>query len=264
MGELSIRAATTEDYGAFSRLFPELGTSDPLPSFAAWSNGFVHSTRIATLEGNAVGYCYVEELELTGYVRHVVVEPAVRRRGVGRALLQATAELLRSRGKRSWALNVRPDNRAAITLYEQLGLRARYLSKALELPWRVLPDLPGGDAITRELTVERDAVAEAAFELPAGQLSKARRFPRVLLEATTSDGARMLGIAVFDPSFPGAFPFRVNELIAAQPLLLAMRKHVPADEYVKLVVENDPRLSALLESVGASVRLEIVHMEGLL
>lgn len=50
----------------------------------------------------------------------------------------------------------------------------------------------------------------------------------------------------------------------AQPLLLAMRKHVPADEYVNLVVEDDPRLSELLERAGARVRLEIVHMEGAL
>ena len=54
----------------------------------------------------------------------------------------------------------------------------------------------------------------------------------------------------------------MKELDAVRPLLLAMREHVPSDEHVNLVVENDPRLSALLESAGATVRLEFLHMEG--
>jgi hypothetical protein len=84
----------------------------------------------------------------------------------------------------------------------------------------------------------------------------------VLLEATSVDGARALGVAVFEPKFPGAFPFRVDDLEALAPLFGAMRAHVPRDDYVMLVVEDDPRLVTLLEGAGATVRDTFVLMAG--
>jgi hypothetical protein len=178
--------------------------------------------------------------------------------------MHATADYLRSRGKGSWRLNVKASNQAALALYERMGLRTKYSTKSLRLPWAASKSLPVGDAVVRDLTPERDAAVEGLFGLPRGQLAAARGMRRLLLEAISSDGRASVGLAVFDPKFPGAFPFRVTELGAVLPLLAAMRQHVPMDEHVNLVAEDDERLADLLGSVGASLRDEMFHMEGAL
>lgn len=54
------------------------------------------------------------------------------------------------------------------------------------------------------------------------------------------------------------------QLGALTPLLMAMRQHVPTDEHVMLVVEDDEPLASLLGSAGASLRHELLHLEGAL
>jgi ribosomal protein S18 acetylase RimI-like enzyme len=259
-----VRRATRDDYPSFSRLFPELLVDDPIPTLDVWLSRFVPTTWVAVRGAQVLGYCYFQEYQASGYVRNVVVAPGARRAGVGRALMQATADELRSHGKQSWCLNVKPDNLAALALYERMGMRLKYSSRSLRLSWSALPALPKGEAAVRTLTEDRDATFEALFALPAGQLASARSLGRSLLEAIAAPTLAPLGVAVFDPNFPGAFPFRVTEIQAVRPLLEAMRQQVPSDAYVNLVAEDDDRLVALLENVGASLSHEILHLQGAL
>lgn len=262
--DLLLRRASSDDYPAFARLFPELLVDDPIPTLDTWVSALAPSTFIAARADEVLGYCYFQEYTDTGYIRNIVVAPDARRGGVGRALMLATSEHLRSRGKATWRLNVKPTNHAARSLYERMGLRTKYLAKALRLPWASARALPRSTATTRALTPDREPAVEARFDLPRGQLAAARAQQRVLLEAVSSDGEETIGLAAFDPKFPGAFPFRVSAMDALTPLLAAMREHVPADEHVNLVAEDDERLASVLESVGARLRDEILHMEGAL
>ncbi len=142
------------------------------------------------------------------------------------------------------------------------GPAREVLGESAASPLGCFKALPVGSAVVRDLTPDRDAALESLFDLPRGQLAAARGLQRILLEATSRDERTAVGLAVFDPKFPGAFPFRVTELGAVTPLLTAMRRHVPTDEHVNLVAEDDERLADLLTSAGASVRDEILHMEG--
>jgi GNAT superfamily N-acetyltransferase len=262
--DFSIRRATPDDYLSFSRLFPELLVDDPVPGPEVWASTCLPSTWVAVRAAEMLGYCYCQKYAESGYVRNVVVAPIARRAGVGRALMQATADELRSHGSSSWRLNVKATNHAALALYARMGMQQKYRSCSFRLSWSALTALPGGDALARPLIDARDATLEALFDLPGGQLASARSLGRSLLEAITPNGDAPLGLAVFDPKFPGAFPFRVTELRAVTPLLQAMRQLVPTDDYVNLVAEDDERLVALLESVGADLRHEIAHMVGAL
>lgn len=260
---VAVRRASPDDYRAFTGLFPELQVDDPVPGPEIWASTLVPSTWVASLGEDVLGYCYVQEYADTGYVRNVVVAPSARRRGVGRALMHATAEHLRSQGKRTWCLNVKPDNGAARALYARMGLQTQYSATALRLSWAASESIPIGGAVVGEVSPDRDAGLEALFALPRGQLAFARGLGRMLFEAVSKAGARSIGLAVFDPRFPGAFPFRVTELDAVTPLLTAMRPHVQHD-HVNLVAEDDERLAALLVRAGATVREEILHLEGAL
>jgi len=261
---VAIRPASGSDYPAFATLFPELGVDDPIPTRETWESVLAPFTWVAVAGDGVVGYCYVQRYEDTGYVRNVVVSPAARRRGIGRSLMLFAARRLRDEGKTYWRLNVKPDNQAALALYDGMGLRLHYRATALVLPWAALGALPADAGHVRPLTAAREKVLEEAFDLPRGQLRHARGLGRLLLEAVRGADERPVGLAVFDPNFPGAFPFRVVDTDVVGSLLGSMRAHVPSDELVYLVAEDDARLTETLTRVGASVRLEILHLKGTL
>jgi GNAT superfamily N-acetyltransferase len=266
---ISIRPAVDADYQAFTRLFPELGVDDPLPTSSVWASAFVPYTRVATEGAEILGYCYAQQYDDTGYVRHLVVAPAARRRGVARALMQATAHHLRAAGKTGWRLNVGSGNAAAIALYEGLGLQTLYASRVVRVTWASASALPATRAVVHELPSVRDAEIERLFALPRGQLAAARGTTRLILIATTPTDATAptgacAGLAVFSPSFPGAFPFRVLEHGAVRALLEAMRPHVPDQPHVNLVIDDDEALVSRLVAVGAEVRAAVLHLGGAL
>jgi GNAT superfamily N-acetyltransferase len=280
--EIAIRRAAVDDYPAFTRLFPELGIDDPLPSRAVWASAYVPFTRVATGDAKVLGYCYCQEYDDTGYVRNVAVAPGARRRGVGRALMEATARHLRSIGKTHWRLNVGPRNDAALALYEGLGMRTLYPSRAVRVPWTSLAALPAVGAATRarasgaarvrapspgSLTVRvlspsRDAEVERLFDLPRGQLASLRDVGRLLFEAVADVAGRCIGLAVLAPAFPGAFPFRVVEVEAVRPLVEEMRAHVKGGAPLNLVIDDDERVVALLVEAGAEPRGDFLHLAG--
>jgi ribosomal protein S18 acetylase RimI-like enzyme len=56
-----------------------------------------------------------------GWINYLAVDPAVRRRGLGRALMMEAERLLRDRGCPKINLQVRADNRDAVAFYQRLG-----------------------------------------------------------------------------------------------------------------------------------------------
>lgn len=109
---------------------------------------------------------------------------------------------------------------------------------------------------------------EDAFGLPRGTLSGSRQYPgRVVLRLVdvAAPGEPRVGVASFDPHFPGSFPFRVADPTYARALFEGIRPHaLPRFFHVGLVVEDDDALARMLVEHGARVRLEIVHYEGAL
>ena len=72
-----------------------------------------------------------------------------------------------------------------------------------------------------------------------------------------------VGITAFDPTFPGASLFAVARPTLAAPLLSAIRPHAPADQPgIKLMIEDDSQLNAVLRASGAITRFELLHMRG--
>ncbi|UQA55420.1 GNAT family N-acetyltransferase [Polyangium aurulentum] len=263
-GELRERPALASDYDRFARLFPELGTGDPVPGRARWEEEMRPSTIFLERDGEIVAYGYTQALHGTGYVRHVIVAPGERGKGVGRVLMRALGRQLAAAGCTRWCLNVKPDNEPGIRLYSACGMRVAYASTAFRLKWDVLERLPREAEAPSVHSVEPgdDAEIEATFDLPTGQIADVRaRGGRVLMRLATSEG--LGGFASFDPRFPGAFPFRVVRPSLAVHLLEAMRLHTPPEhDHTSCVAEDAPALRDALVAAGAEVRFEMFHMKG--
>ena len=260
----SFRPATREDYPIFSRLFPELGTGDPTPTPDVWWPAFGAHTFFLEREGGPIGYVFLQILDGLGYIRHVIVDPDHRGRGVGRSLMQEAARRVREAGVERWCLNVKPDNEPAVRLYERVGMSLQHASVAMRMGWDIISRLPepSPDVSTTELLPAADASVELALGLPGGLLVRNRKQPGVRLWVTRR-GLQIVGVAVFSPSFPGAYPFAADTIDALRSSLEAMRADAdPRFDYVQLVLEGAPTLAKALDDAGAVRHLEFVHFAG--
>jgi len=96
--------------------------------------GQPHVIALVAEDGGAagvVGYAIGTVVADEGEVLNLAVDPAARRRGIGRNLVGALLERLEARGAESLYLEVRASNEAAIGLYrtagfEPLGRRKAY------------------------------------------------------------------------------------------------------------------------------------------
>jgi len=99
---------------------------------------------IAEIEGEAVAHLIARELRHEGHVyvhpQHfllvdqLAVEPAQRRRGIGRRLMTAVAERAAQCGASRVELTVRAHNEAAMAFYAALGFAPRQHLLELALP----------------------------------------------------------------------------------------------------------------------------------
>lgn len=265
---MTLRAAQQSDYPAFVALFPELRVDELVPDEAKWWATLGPQTLVIDEHGLVVAYVYFQILARTGYIRHVVVHPDHRGRGLGLQLLNAVAERLRAAGCTTWCLNVKPDNTAALGLYQRVGMRTAYSSAAVRFTWDLVDRLPNSDMSIRTCRIDpaEDAALERALNLPQGQLAN-HRLVATRIDLRLHDPADPqnfnLGLASFVPSFPGAFPFRVARPSLARPLLAGMRTHaLPHLDHVQVVTEGDQPLLDLLVANGARIHMTFLHLAG--
>jgi ribosomal-protein-alanine N-acetyltransferase len=79
---------------------------------------------VAEADEQAVGYAVFWQVLDQGELGNVAVDPQWRRRGVGRRLVREVMERAGRRGVRELFLEVRPSNRHARLLYEDMGFTA--------------------------------------------------------------------------------------------------------------------------------------------
>lgn len=262
---LAVRPARPDDFVSFARMFPELAVDDPLPTVERWTRDMMPTTLIVERDGSAAGYAFFQVLDGAGYVRHVVTAADARRVGVGSALMKAVSDHMRAHGAREWHLNVKPENAAARALYERFGMHAQYNARQMRFEWSTFASFPPPEpgVSSRAIAPADDSRVETIFGLPRGLLADARGRGRALL--MLEENGDVVGVASFEPTFPGSFPFRVRRPPLARNLLDAIAtKRDPAKTIMNVVVEDDEPLTDWLKGVGAVVRMEILHYTGLL
>lgn len=123
---LPATSRTAEGYGSF------LGSQLDEPNIiilVADRNGEVIGYTYAGIEGND----YMSLRGPAGVVYDLIVDPAHRRQGVGRMLLDATMEALKARGAPRVVLSTAEQNHAAQHLFDREGFRRTMIEMTREL-----------------------------------------------------------------------------------------------------------------------------------
>lgn len=258
----NLRSATPDDYEAYARLFPEMDLSDPVPGPDHYEANVMPEAAVWEEDGRVVGFLLTQILANAGYVRHVIVDPEARGRGIGRALMHAAAERLRRAGLTRWALNVKPDNPPAVELYRSLGMTRVHSSASYRMEWSVTERLPASPADVDVTAAAPGTYApiESQLGLSAGLLKLHNPDCRILV-AHRDDTP--IGVASFNPRHPGAYPFRAPDVPVAAALLRACRPFADAQApYVQLVFEDQAYLEPGFEAAGATLHLRFDHYAG--
>lgn len=264
----AIRPARPGDYAAYCELFKQLLLDDPIPSEDRFVDELAPRILIADAGDHALGYVLFDRFAGDGYIRNIAVAPAARGARLGERLMRAAAAELRARGATAdWHLNVKVDNAPAIKLYERLGFAVEHASVALLVPWDARHQLPVDPEPVDALPVapEEDDEVERGVGVLSGWLERARMREGTIIRVLRDRTLAAVGLASFDPSFPGAYPFRVARPALARPLLDALLPHArPGDAELQLVIEDDAALVDTLLAAGAKIRLELLHYKGAL
>jgi ribosomal protein S18 acetylase RimI-like enzyme len=126
---------TPEVVDAFTRLIPQLSSSNPPPSadelaaIAASEASVLLIARDPERSGEIVGSLTLALFRiptgLRAWIEDVVVDESVRGRGVGEALSRAALDRARAAGCRTVDLTSRPSRDAANRLYQRIGFTLR-------------------------------------------------------------------------------------------------------------------------------------------
>ena len=265
MSLILVRRAQLEDYDTYVAMLPELGVDDPIPGARIFEQRILPGTLIAEALGSPVGVIWFQIVQDFGYVKQLIVAPDARRQGVGKRLMQEAASLIRAAGCVHWCLSVKPDNVPAVSLYRQLGMHDVNLSVALRVSWDVVRSLPDPDELSQHQLLDptRASLIEQELRLPNGQLARALEADDCVTVELRDMVDATVGVAAFYPSFPGASPFCVTQVQWAKPLLATLEPYSREETpYLQIVAGASSPLAELLQSHGASVRFEILRLEG--
>jgi GNAT superfamily N-acetyltransferase len=256
----TIRDACPSDYEAYAELYLELAVPDPVPPIARYESELMAKSFVIEHDG-VIGWGLIETLEGVGYVRNVIVRPSARRGGLGRAIMREAAHRFRAAGCTRWCLNVKPENLPAVALYRSLGMAQAYVSVALRLSWAICERLPSGQAVVDTPVADELAAIEADLSVTPGLLAAAlARDDRHVVVARAQE---VVGVASFDPAFPGCYPFRARSAADARAIFEALAPHAE-HPHLQIVCEDQPELVEALETAGAERVLSFVHFDGLL
>ena len=126
--DVTLRKAASEDREEVRRLLADYlyefdGRTEPYPYFDAYWQEPERLPFLVEAGGAVVGLCLIRVRDDGWDIAEFTVVPERRRAGVGRAAVEAVAELARGAGATHLIAKVHPDNRPALPFWLAAGFR---------------------------------------------------------------------------------------------------------------------------------------------
>jgi GNAT superfamily N-acetyltransferase len=281
---VTLRPAQLADYDDVRVLFDELKVPGNFPDRSRFATEWLPVVIVATSSVRVgkeivVGYIWPVSAASSVHVRHLAVRPDARRQGIAKALMVEAARVHRAQGKTSWWLNVKPENVAAIALYQSLGFAAQATSAAVSVTWDVVlknaqkarahDQRNVSQAPTHDVdsdSVERsapwaDGQMEALFGFESGRIAGVRALGHRVLSCLVANG-KVVSFGAFDPGFPGSSPIAAVSPEWVWPQLATFRNVARPGETSLSVFSEDERIANELLAHGARLELRVMKMAG--
>ncbi|MEO8550225.1 MAG: GNAT family N-acetyltransferase [Kofleriaceae bacterium] len=262
---MHVRAARPDDYDAWLSFWAQLELGHPPPARERWVEHLAPHTIFLEDDGVLVAYNLSFAFGQRGDVRQVVVDQAVRRRGVGKQLMAAVAAKLRAAGCTEWRLEVKADNTAATALYRAAGMAPHHDVYTVTIARADAERFAAGKSgtqVTSAVIAEDDAALEAGLDLGAGQIARWRAYRAHCPMVRVGHEAMTQVWTDFAPDLALLFPFAAPDPDVAAHLIAEALALSPQPAY-EIQLTGAPIRAALL-AAGAVAKDELVEYAGAL
>ncbi|HET7449574.1 MAG TPA: GNAT family N-acetyltransferase [Gaiellaceae bacterium] len=127
---VTLRQATRDDRGRLRGLLAEYlfefdGRTEPYPYFDAYWSESERLPFLIEADGELVGLCLIRIRDGGWDIAEFSIRPDHRRRGMGRAAVEAVAERARAAGAAHLQAKVHPDNHEVLPFWLAVGFRVQ-------------------------------------------------------------------------------------------------------------------------------------------
>jgi ribosomal protein S18 acetylase RimI-like enzyme len=255
---IRVRAMTAADMPLALRLQQQAGWNQTEADWLRLLELQPDGCFVAELDGRPAGTTIACVLGPVAWVAMVLVDSALRRRGVATALLIHALEFLDERGLATVRLDATPLGQP---LYEKLGFDVQFTLSRYTGP---APAVEPTSSVRPATAAELDLVAELDRDVTG--TPRRRLLERLLRDCpddfrVVEDEGRLLGYAV---ARPGKMAVQIGPCVSvpeAAPLLLAdaWRRYAGQYVYVDIPAVNKPA-ARLAESRGLTVQRHLTRM----
>ena len=197
-----------------------------------------------------------------GHLASIGVAKRHQGKGFGKALMQYALDWFRERGVTHVHLYTQDFNTTAQGLYRRFGFEVSGTTWSYSVPYPSIS--PSGSCACQRIREEEiDRVAEKYPDaLPASQIRRFLSSDRYVV-LTLKDGQhRIIGAGRFTPSFPGCFPFLLDDLECFDDFIAGIKQFSqPEFDYVRIIFTDYPDLARLCEQRGYKLHHRLYRME---
>ncbi len=260
---LTARDATSRDYEVACELWRAFGADQPPPNEADWNARYLeHIVFLVDDRDDIAGYALCVPYGSRGDIRHIMVTPAWRGKGIGRQLMDAVRTRLHAAGCLDWRLEVRGENETAIALYRKAGMEVLHVLVTLRMTREqaaCFGATRSGTLHVVEVDPRDDLALEAHFDLGQGYLARCRQVPSSFVWRIGNDTLAHYRIELA-PELSLLFPLRTASADHAEHVIAAAVDAGMQRELELLVVGDDA--AAPLVTAGATTMERMLEMGG--
>lgn len=259
--EFSIRPVNREDWQVFHQIDKEIFPDDIY--LEEHFNKRVEHEGFFILENKnnqMIGYLILARFgDDAGHLGRIGVAQTMQNKGWGTKLMDFALKWFQEQNITKIILYTQEDNFKAQTLYKKFNF------KISGTTWHYIVSLDTINPLRiyncRPIQIDEIDVIGEKFNvsLPSEQI---RRFlEREQLVFIVKDPLdQIIGALRYDPTFPGCFPFEIEELESFDDILDVLRPYQPKFDYIRLTFTDNYELAELLENRGYQLHHKLFKM----
>ncbi len=214
------------------------------------------------IDGKIVGELAVERFGEDGaHLGRIGVARSHQRQGLGTYLMECAINWFKNEKNITTVhLYTQDHNVAAQSLYKKFGFDVSGTTWHYFVPFAGLE--PQGKYSCQEIQDDEIvAVSEMYPTLPAVVIRRCIQSNKCHALAFKNSGGMIVGAARFTPSFPGAFPFEIEDVNYFDDFISGMQKFsLPEFDYVRTVFTDNEDLAEVCESRGYHLHHRLFKM----